>query len=156
MSDIVIRRAEERDVPAISMIEEASFETPWSVREIARDVALGDSTCFIVASEEGDVIGFSEMRLVAGEAQIYNIAVAPESRGRGAGESLLRYQIDKAKESGCSVVDLDVRAGNTAALALYKKAGFKEVGRRKDYYGPDKDAVLMDLDLTQAAQASDK
>ena len=87
------------------------------------------------------------MRSIAGEAQIYNIAVAEEARGRGVGEALFRHLIDKAEESGCDVVNLEVRAGNEAAIGLYRKLGFVEVGRRRKYYYGKEDAILMDLDL---------
>lgn len=92
--------------------------------------------------------GYGEIRMIAGEAQIYNIAVAPEFRREGIGEALLRHMIEKAEESGCSLVTLEVRDGNGAALSLYEKLGFREVGRRRGYYSKGKeDAVLMDLDL---------
>ena len=55
---------------------------------------------------------------------------------------------DKAEEDGCVLVTLEVRGGNDAAMALYHKLGFREVGRRKGYYAKGgEDAVLMDLDL---------
>ena len=56
--------------------------------------------------------------------------------------------IEKSEERGCSVVTLEVRAGNEAAIELYKKMGFREVGRRKGYYRKGKeDALLMDKEL---------
>ena len=86
--------------------------------------------------------------MVAGEAQVYNIAIAPEFRREGIGEALLRHMIAKAEDDGCVLVTLEVRGGNEAAMALYKKLGFREVGRRKGYYAKGgEDAVLMDLDL---------
>ena len=80
--------------------------------------------------------------------QIYNIAIASEFRRKGIGEALLRHLIDKADADGCKLVTLEVRSGNEAAMELYKKLGFREVGRRKGYYAKGgEDAVLMDLDL---------
>lgn len=147
MSEIVIRQAKIFDVPAIARIELDSFVSPWSAEEITKDVTAGGNTCFVVATENDNVIGFAEMRAVAGEAQIYNIAVAPEARGRGTGEALLGHLIDEAEMKGCDVVNLEVRAANTAALGLYEKLGFREVGRRRNYYDGKEDAILMDLDL---------
>ncbi len=148
MGEIVIRRAKLSDVPAISRIEADSFDSPWSAKEITKDVTSGGDIDFVVAVDGSECLGFAEMRCVAGEAQIYNIAVAPGARGRGIGESLLRHLIEKAEDSGCDVVNLEVRAGNIAARGLYKKLGFREVGRRAKYYNGE-DAVLMDLDLTK-------
>ena len=103
----------------------------------------------IAVAECGDEkAGYGEIRMVAGEAQIYNIAVAPEFRREGIGEALLRHMIAKAEDDGCELVTLEVRGGNEAAMALYTKLGFREVGRRKGYYSKGgEDAVLMDLDL---------
>ena len=143
-----IRQAKLSDVPAISRIEVESFDSPWSAKEITKDVMAGGDIDFVVAADGSEYLGFAEMRCVAGEAQIYNIAVAPEARGSGIGEALFRDLIDKAEARGCDTVNLEVRAGNEAALGLYKKLGFREVGRRAKYYDGE-DAILMDLDLTK-------
>ena len=145
MAEIIIRQAKLSDVPAISRIETDSFGTPWSAQEIVKDVTSGGNVYFVVAADADKVVGFAEMRNVAGEAQIYDIAVDPEERGRGIGEALLGHLIDKAEEDRCSVVNLEVRAANTAALGLYNKLGFREVGRRRKYYDGKEDAILMDL-----------
>ena len=147
MGEIAIRQAKLSDVPAISRIENESFDAPWSAKEITKDVTSGGNIYFAVAMDENECMGFAEMRSVAGEAQIYNIAVSSEARGRGIGEALLRHLIEKAESIGCSAVDLEVRAGNDAALGLYEKLGFKEVGRRRKYYSGKEDAILMDLDI---------
>lgn len=149
MSDIIIRQAELADVPAICRIETESYASPWSAKEITKDVLARGNTIFAVAEADGEVAGFAEMRTVADEAQIYSVAVDPAARGRGTGEALMRHMIKKAEEGDCSLVTLEVRSGNAAALSLYKKLGFREVGRRSKYYGGKEDAVLMDLDIAK-------
>ena len=144
-----IRQAKLYDVPALSRIEQESFDSPWSADEIAKDVTSKDSNIYVAVIEsDGEKAGYAEMRMVAGEAQIYNIVIDKSFRGRGLGEMLLRHLIDKAGELGCSLITLEVRGGNEAAMELYHKLGFKEVGRRKGYYSKGaEDAVLMDLAL---------
>ena len=144
-----IRQAKLYDVPAISRIEQGSFESPWSADEITKDVMSKDGSIYVAVIEsDGEKAGYAEMRTVAGEAQIYNIVIDRAFRGKGLGEMLLRHLIDKAKETGCSLVTLEVRGGNEAAMELYHKLGFKEVGRRRgDYSKGGEDAVLMDLAL---------
>ena len=144
-----IRQAKLYDVPAISRIEQESFDSPWSADEITKDVMSKDGSIYVAVIEsDGEKAGYAEMRTVAGEAQIYNIVIDRDFRGKGLGEMLLRHLIDKAKETGCSLVTLEVRGGNEAAMELYPKLGFKEVGRRKGYYSKGgEDAVLMDLAL---------
>ncbi len=146
--EIRIRQAKLYDVPAMARIERDSFGSPWSADEITKDVTAGGNIYVAVAECGEERVGYGEIRMVAGEAQIYNIAIAPEFRREGIGEALLRHMIARAEEDGCGLVTLEVRGGNEAALALYGKLGFREVGRRKGYYAKGgEDAVLMDLDL---------
>lgn len=146
--ELRIRQAKLYDVPAMSRIERDSFGSPWSAEEITKDVTAGGNVYVAVAECGDEKAGYGEVRMVAGEAQIYNIAVAPEFRREGIGEALLRHMIEKAEDDGCTLVTLEVRGGNEAAMELYHKLGFREVGRRKGYYSKGgEDAVLMDLDL---------
>ena len=144
--ELTIRQAKLYDVPAMSRIERESFDDPWSADSITKDVTAQEGIYVAVALIGDERAGYAEYRSVAGEAQIYNIAVAPEFRRAGVGEALLRHLIEKAEAEGCTLVTLEVRAGNDAAMQLYKKLGFREVGRRPDYYN-GADAILMDLDL---------
>ena len=146
--DINIRQAKLYDVPAMARIERDSFGAPWSAEEITKDVTAGGNIYVAVAECGEEKAGYGEIRMVAGEAQIYNIAIDPGFRRAGIGEALLRHMIEKAEEDGCSLVTLEVRGGNEAAMTLYHKLGFREVGRRRGYYEKGgEDAVLMDLDL---------
>ena len=144
-----IRQAKLYDVPALSRIEQESFDSPWSADEITKDVTSKDGNIYVAVIEsDGEKAGYAEMRTVAGEAQIYNIVIDRAFRGKGLGEMLLKHLIDRAKELGCSLITLEVRGGNEAAMELYRKLGFREVGRRKGYYSKGaEDAVLMDLAL---------
>lgn len=144
-----IRQAKLYDVPALSRIEQDSFDSPWSADEIAKDVTSKDGNIYVAVIEsDEEKAGYAEMRMVAGEAQIYNIVIDRAFRGRGLGEMLLRHLIERAEEIGCGIITLEVRGGNEAAMELYHKLGFKEVGRRKGYYAKGgEDAVLMDLAL---------
>lgn len=146
--NIEIRQAKLYDVPAMARIERDSFEAPWSADEITKDVTAGGNVYIAVALADDERAGYAEIRMVAGEGQIYNIAIAPEFRREGIGEALLRHLVEKADADGCKLVTLEVRGGNAPAMELYKKLGFREVGRRKGYYAKGgEDAVLMDLDL---------
>jgi len=132
----------------MARIERESFDEPWSADELTKDVTAGGNVYVAVAEADGEKAGYAEFRNIAGEAQIYNIAVDPGYRRKGIGEALLRHMTEKAEAEGCSVVNLEVKAGNEAAIELYNKLGFREVGRRRGYYNNGKDdAVLMDLDL---------
>ncbi len=132
----MIRPAERRDLERVLEIERGSFDDPWTGQ--AFEAFLGQPAVRFAVADEGAVDGYIIYSLVCGEAEIYNIAVAPESRRRGLGRELLGAALENA-----GTAFLDVRAGNLPAIALYRGFGFKEIGLRKKYYGNGDDAVLM-------------
>ena len=146
MQDIEIRQAKLYDVPAMAAIERESFDSPWSADEITKDVVSKDGSIYVALALVGEErAGYADMRIITGESQIYNIAIAPEFRRQGIGEALLAHMVKKSEELGLSLITLEVRSGNEAAMALYEKMGFKKVGSRPGYYAKgSEDAVLMD------------
>ena len=103
----------------------------------------------LVAESTGEVIGFAAARaLVAiapAEVELENIAVLPNAQGCGAGSALLQGVMGWAVSLGAGPVRLEVRAANTAAIRLYRRHGFVEMGVRKGYYAaPVDDAVCME------------
>ncbi|HZS62051.1 MAG TPA: ribosomal protein S18-alanine N-acetyltransferase [Gemmatimonadaceae bacterium] len=148
---IVLRRAEKTDLDAVVAIERASFtDPPWS-RESFTALVDSPRAYFTVACEPptGAVVGYVVAWFVVDEAEIANLAVAPDRRGRGVGSRLLDAALTEARLAGAIVVHLEVRDSNAAARALYDSRGFEAVGRRRRYYrDPVEDALLLRRDLT--------
>lgn len=141
---------------ALAALHARSFVTPrpWTEAEIAR--LLADPLVFLLV--EGDA-GFLMGRAVAGEAELLTLAVAPEARRRGLGRKLVSRFLYQARLRGAESAFLEVSEENAAARALYARAGFAEVGRRRGYYrdphGRAVDAVVLRRLLSeQAAPAS--
>ena len=91
------------------------------------------------------------MSVGAGEAHILNVCVHPEYRSRGLGSRLLQRLLTLARKHGADTAFLEVRISNRAALGLYQKLGFNEIGLRRGYYPLEdgkEDAVLLALSLT--------
>ncbi len=87
--------------------------------------------------------GFLVADRVVDDWELQNIVVSPETRGRGLGMRLLEAMLTRAKETNSESVFLEVRESNTAARALYERAGFRQTGSRKSYYAnPLEDAIL--------------
>lgn len=154
INEYLIRKAKLYDVPAIASIERNTSNTPWSADALTKDVTKNDKAYVAVAAlpcEEGDVpeiIGYADMWVVAGEAQLNNIAIDERYRGNHIGEALLSHMLEKSRELGCDLMTLEVRSGNTAARSLYKKAGFTEAGVRRGYYRDNReDAILMNRNI---------
>lgn len=137
--------SEAGDLAACREIERSSFghEQLDLPAELARSYAR-----VWVAREEGEVRGFLLAWWLGGELEIQTVATAPAARRRGVGAALVAAALSEAREHGAERVLLEVRASNEAALALYRRAGFVEDGRRRGYYSePFEDAVLMSLTL---------
>lgn len=143
MSSITIRRMAEADLEIISSIERDVFTDPWSLNAFKTDLN-NDMALPMVAEFENKIVGYSNIYIVAGKAQIANFAVAPGFRNRGVGRLLMNEIVDRAEEKKCRVIFLEVRESNTPALELYKSYGFNAAGQRKDYYSkPEENAIIM-------------
>ena len=125
------------------MLHAQAFTTPrpWSAAEFAALKARPE--CFVVTAPGGFLVASA----VAGEAEVLTLAVAPDARRRGIARGLVAGFLAVAAARGAQVALLEVAADNRAALALYRGAGFAEVGRRHGYYrtpeGQAIDAVVM-------------
>ena len=149
----VERLASKEDLDAVLAIEDASFNNPttreWYEKELERP-----DVCFIYVLRipEHPVAAFCAFWLVADQAHINNLAVRPELRGRGLATQLLAAISAEAAHLGASVVTLEVRESNKPALQLYRSAGFKQEGVRKNYYTkPVEDALILSFMLHSAS-----
>ena len=103
-------------------------------------------------SDRQYISGFAGFWLMADEAHLINLAVRETHRHRGIGELLLIATIDLASQLNAHVITLEVRASNTAAVNLYGKYGFIQVGLRRAYYIENKeDAILMSTENITSA-----
>ena len=99
-------------------------------------------------SEAPEILAFLVARRLDAEWELENIVVAEKVRRQGAGMLLLRELIRHAQAQQGSAIFLEVRESNRSARALYRKAGFEEVGLRKSYYSnPAEDAIVLRLAL---------
>jgi len=142
-----IRPATHRDVAAAAALERRCFSDPWSEAAIA-DSFGGPGMRGLVATHPDGLQGYVIARAVAGEAEILNLAVAPEVRGRGLGGRLLDAMLNLLRRAKVREVFLEVRRGNAPAHALYFSRGFEVVGQRANYYRhPVEDAIVLRLAL---------
>ncbi len=141
----------EKYIPVIAEMERKYFSLPWTEKQLK--AYMQRENCHFRGAFRGDaLVGYIGATVVVDEMEIFNVAVDESCRRGHIGEALvesiqtLAFELKKAAE--LERITLEVRAGNAAAIALYEKRGFVEVGRRKNYYEkPREDAVLMDFYL---------
>ena len=133
----------EGHVAPIAQLEKLCFSDPWSENSIASELNSRLSH-WLVAVENGQVVGYIGSQSVLGESDMMNVAVHPDHRRRGIAEALVTALSKdlKARDNVC--LTLEVRASNAPAIALYEKLGFAQVGLRKNYYrNPKEDARIL-------------
>ena len=131
------------DVGRVAAIESVSARTPWSASTFANELGIPFSRALVAEMEGQGVVGFAVWWRVAGELHLLNLAVAPEKRRQGVARALLEEVLAEGRREADEQVTLEVAAENAPALALYEAFGFAVVGRRRDYYAPGDDAILM-------------
>lgn len=131
---MLIRPISKDDLGAIEAIQHASPQAAhWPAASYL------DSVCVVAIDDV--LVGFASARqLVAAEAEILNIAVAPQHRRRGIGLMLMKALLERLSGE----IFLEVRASNAEAIRLYESLGFSRAGTRNLYYAaPDEDAIVL-------------
>lgn len=138
-----IEPMKEKHIKEIAELEKMSFSVPWSEDGLRAELS-NDTAHFLVAACENKVLGYMGVHEICGEAYITNVAVLPEYRRLGIGETLIDAATHGAKSRNCDFISLEVRISNTPAIELYKKQGYNVVGQRKNFYSnPTEDAYIM-------------
>jgi [ribosomal protein S18]-alanine N-acetyltransferase len=150
--EIHIRSMLEFDLAEVAAIEQKSYAFPWS-ENIFRDCLRVGYTCRAL-DLAGQIIGYGVMSLGAGEAHVLNVCVRDEFRTLGFGRRLLEHLLERAAAAGVNEAFLEVRPSNLAAIRLYQRLGFEQIGIRRGYYqAPDgrEDAIVLKLDLRRSS-----
>jgi ribosomal protein S18 acetylase RimI-like enzyme len=141
---VVVRTATKADLRALERLEEAFPGDRISRASFARFLALATADVWVATI--GDVVvGDAVVVYRRGylSARLYTLVVSREQRGRGIARALLERCEAGARERGCVTLRLEVREDNDAAIALYRRAGYDEVGRTDDYYEDGSTALRM-------------
>lgn len=139
---MIIRPWEQKDIATIAEIERKSFSDPWTAEMLADTLRFPVYHTFL-AEEGGQVCGYGCLIVLFEDAELANIAVAPDHREKGIAKALMESMHEKAKALGAQRVLLEVRVSNAKAIGLYEKYGYHRYGVRERYYADGEDAYLM-------------
>lgn len=140
----VFRAMTEADLDQVMEVERSGYPHPWT-RGIFRDCLRVGYLCEVLEIDRV-LHGHGIMSAGAGEAHILNLCVRYASQRQGLGRRMLEHLLGAAARLHARTVLLEVRPSNTPAVALYRAAGFNEVGVRRNYYparSGREDALIM-------------
>jgi ribosomal-protein-alanine N-acetyltransferase len=120
------------DLGWVALQDARLYPFPWSAGNFSDSMRSGYG-CWTMR-DGTEKVGYAVLMMVLDEAHILNISVLADRQRQGLGRRLLDHLAEVARQAGARQMFLEVRPSNTAALALYARAGFETIGRRKGYY----------------------
>lgn len=136
-------------LPQVLEIERRAYPFPWS-EGIFRDCLKAGYSGWVLTEEPGLVIGYTLMSMAVDEAHVLNLCIDPAYQQQGLGRMLLEHMIRLARAANATIVLLEVRKSNKAAIHLYETQGFQRLGLRKGYYPAAEgreDALVLGFDI---------
>lgn len=130
-------------VKNIAALEQEVFANPWTC-EMINGSETSDFDCVEVMEKDGIFQGYIIYSVVCDSADLLRVAVKPEFRRSGVAGCLMRKMMNDCSKGEVQNIFLEVRESNTPAIEMYKKYGFVEISRRKNYYRlPVEDGIVM-------------
>jgi ribosomal-protein-alanine N-acetyltransferase len=145
-----IRGCREHDLAAIAEIEAAVYtlEGPWDADDYREELLDPDCIAIVATFADGVVVGYAFARIEERVVEVVSLTTVEGFRGLGIGRLLLTELLRLSQAAGATSSVLDVREGNTGAIALYTVLGFRQVGRTQDFYDTGVHAVAMQRRLS--------
>ena len=136
------------DVDTVATLAAECADDAWSAALFQSELECAGSQVWLLKDSGGRLLGFIVLRVVAGVAEIFNVAVSPRHQRCGHGTLLITHAVSQARDAGCERVWLEVRESNQSAINLYNQCRFRTVGIRPGYYDKGKEnALQMELNL---------
>jgi len=148
---LVLATADE--APAMAAAHAQAFEACWREDEF-EDLLEGEGIYGFLAADGEEPLGVILCRVAADEVEVLTVGVVPAARQRGVAKALIAASLGVARARAAAQAFLEVAVDNDPAIALYRRLGFQQAGKRLYYYDRGEagrmDAIVMRLDLTPA------
>lgn len=143
-----LRPMQAEDAEAVAALSADAGAARWDAEAFRRELLLSHARLRVIEGGASFAIaGFAVWWHVVDEVHLLNIVVAANLRRGGLARALMDSMLDDARSAAARAIELEVRAGNAPAIALYTAYGFETLGRRKRYYADGEDALLMEYVL---------
>jgi [ribosomal protein S18]-alanine N-acetyltransferase len=140
---MIVRRAEQRDLPQIVQIEGLCFPLETAFPPGMFAYLIKYSVSLVACEPEGRVLGFIMGYTSGRGGAVYTLDVHPLYRRKGVGSRLIQALEEELQALGARAIRLEAALENPEAMDLYRKAGYRERELVRNYYGRGKDAVRM-------------
>lgn len=142
---VTIREMEIDDLDQVAQIEKDTFSLPWSKIGFLNGMKM-DGSCFLVAIQNDQIVGYIGMYTSFDEGEITNVAVTKKCQNQGIGKVLVNESLKWCEKKKIQQLILEVRESNKGAIFLYQELGFEQIGSRKGFYEqPIEDGLVMKL-----------
>jgi ribosomal-protein-alanine N-acetyltransferase len=155
-NSVTFREMTERDVPEVHKLENRLFPVDaWPLQMFFDELSQVETRHYLVAEAAGEIVGYAGLMCIQPIADVQTIAVVPEQEGKGIGSALLSALIRESRLRNAEDILLEVRADNPRAQRLYLRFGFEQIHVRPRYYRDGVDALIMRLQLSDAAPSTE-
>ncbi|NOY17203.1 MAG: ribosomal protein S18-alanine N-acetyltransferase [Gammaproteobacteria bacterium] len=127
-----IRPMQAIDLAEVLTIEQASYDFPWT-EGIFRD-CLKKKYPSMLFVQQKKILAYVIFHFIVDECHLLNLCIRQEDRRQGLATKMVQYLMNQARQNDMGSIFLEVRKSNAAAINLYDKLGFNEIGLRRDYY----------------------
>ena len=130
-------------LPIVWDMQKSETLITWSEKQFVESY----DNVYVLLSGNKEIVGFTVILETPPDAEIHNLFICNELRGRGLGKILFKQAIQMLSAEVENLY-LEVSEDNNIAIALYKSLGFEEIGARKNYYrkgSTASNAIIMHL-----------
>ncbi|RXZ32879.1 ribosomal-protein-alanine N-acetyltransferase [Oxalobacteraceae bacterium CAVE-383] len=149
-AELVCAAMRKADIEEVMAIEQRVYSHPWTYGNF-EDSLSSAYDAHLLRDAAGRLLGYFLMMRVVDEAHLLNLSVDAEAQHQGYGQRLMHEAVKLARRHNLKTMLLEVRVSNRQALAFYSRFGFREIGRRKNYYpvgdAQREDAIMMTIAL---------
>ncbi len=143
--ELTFREASRFDIDELYFLERDIFSDAWSREPLESQISDTATRGILLSLNREEIVAYICYYFVADSVHIARVAVKKNHRCKGYGISILDELVSSLKAKGAKEFSLEVRKSNEAAIGLYEKAGFVNLGERKNYYPDGETGIMMGI-----------